>query len=173
MARSDLTVVLGAIPRILEACRTRSVADPPSGVRVSGNQLRILRQLDDRDPAMVGELAEFMGVTASTMSLNLKRLEEAGLISRGRDPADRRVRNVLLTDLGRRIRDRHAPLDPVRVDAVLRALRPDRRARAVDGVALLAEAADRLSARGEAYLHALAGEAPGAVDADSGSSMAP
>lgn len=152
---SDVAHVLGSLPRILEACRTRDVADPDTEVRVSEHQARILRQLDDRDPTMVGELADFMGVTPSTMSLNLKRLEEAGCIRRSRDPDDRRVMNVVLTDTGRRIRDRASLLDPGRVDAMLRSLRPSERKHAVQGLAVLAEAADRLVARGDAYLEAL------------------
>lgn len=158
---SDITRVLTAVPRILEVCRTRGMVDGETGLAVSENQTRILRQLDDRDPTMVGELAEFMGVTPSTMSLNLKRLEEAGLIRRSRDPDDRRVMNVVLTGTGRRIRDRTSLLDPGRVDALLRTLRPRERSQALDGLVLLAEAADRLSTRGDAYIEALTEGVPG------------
>lgn len=169
MSRSDAQVALGAILRLVDACRRRGAtlprpdsepgeaSDAGGSVRVSEKQVRILRQLDDRDPAMVGELADFLGVTPSTMSLNLTRLEAAGLVSRSRDPDDRRVMNVLLTDRGRRLRDAAAPFDPRRTDALLALLRPDERARALDGLALLAEAADRLTARGDAYLDALSG----------------
>lgn len=108
---------------------------------------------------MVGELADFMGVTASTMSLNLKRLEEAGCIRRSRDPQDRRVMNVVLTATGRRIRDRNSLLDPGRVDALLRALGPADRKHATEALALLAGAADRLAARDDVYLEALTGAA--------------
>lgn len=138
----------------------RGVVDPDTGLDVSENQTRILRQLDDRDPTMVGELAEFMGVTPSTMSLNLKRLEDAGYIRRSRDPDDRRVMNVVLTEAGRRIRDRTALLDPARVAALLGSLRPQDRRQALEGLALLAEAADRLSARRGAYLEAFTEDMP-------------
>lgn len=113
---------------------------------VSDHQVRILSHLDGRDPTMVTELAEHMGVTASTMSLNLKRLREAGLVSRERDPNDRRVMNVRLTEEGVLVRDAMRALDPVRVDALLRALGPEGRARAVLGLRLLADAADRVAA---------------------------
>lgn len=106
---------------------------------------------------MVGELAEYLGVTASTMSLNLKRLEAAGLITRTRDPADRRVMNVLLTVEGRSIRDSAPPLDPERVDALLMSMRPDERDRALDGLSVLAEAAARLDAKYARYVRTLAG----------------
>ena len=123
----------------------------------SSDLLRLLRQLDDTDPVMVGELADYLGVTPSTMSLNLKRLEAGGLITRSRDPADRRVMNVLLTDEGRAIRDAAPPLDPSRVDALLMTMRPDEHERALAGLSVLAEAATRLEADHARYVDALAG----------------
>jgi DNA-binding MarR family transcriptional regulator len=152
---SDVDLLLGALPRILAAARSRFVEDPDGGRRVTGHQARVLLKLDENDPTMVGELAEFLGVTPSTMSLTLKRLEEADCITRSRDPDDRRVMNVRLTEAGRRIRDAWSLLDAGRVDALLRQLRPDERTRAMEGLSLLAEGADRLAAQGEAYLEAL------------------
>jgi MarR family transcriptional regulator, organic hydroperoxide resistance regulator len=154
---SDVEIVLGALPRIHEALRTRGYHDAATGAALSEHQLRILANLDDRDPSMVGELAEHMGVTPSTMSLNLTRLERDGFVTRSRDPADRRFMNVRLTEAGRRARDSVALVDADRVDAVLRVLRPDERRRALDGLAVLAEGADRLLALGGEHVEALTG----------------
>jgi DNA-binding MarR family transcriptional regulator len=110
---------------------------------VSDHQARILGHLDGDDPTMVTELAEHMGVTPSTMSLNLKRLRESGLVTSARDPQDRRVMNVRLTEAGVRARDALGGLDPARVDALLRRLGPERRQWAVTGLRLLADAADQ------------------------------
>ena len=63
--------------------------------------------------------------------------------------------NVLLTDQGRGIRDATTLLDPDRVDAMLGGLRSDERKRALDGLAILAAAADDLVARKRAYVEAL------------------
>ena len=156
---SDVDLVLRALPRLRDALRPRAVGSG-SDFGVSEHQLRILGYLDDVDPTMVGELAEAMAVTPSTMSLNLKRLEAGGFIERRRDPADRRVMNVRLTETGRRTRDAVPELDPGRVDALLLMLRPDDRRRAIEGLSLLAEAAHRLGARSEAYVDALAGSPP-------------
>lgn len=90
---------------------------------------------------MVTELADHMGVTPSTMSLNLKRLREAGLVTRERDPDDRRVMNVRLTPEGLHARTALSALDPDRVDAMLRRLGPEARRQALLGLRLLAEAA--------------------------------
>lgn len=143
---SDVGIVLRAYPRIYFACHTRHVRDPLTGHALSAHQASILSHLDPLDPTMVGELAEHLGVTASTMSLNLKRLERAGYVRRDRDPADRRVTNVRLTEDGVRVRDAQTVLDPDRVDRMLRLLEPSRRRAALDGLAALAGAADALVA---------------------------
>ena len=141
---SDLQVVLSTLPRIHEACRARTVLGVPAAEGVSEHQVRILGHLDGTDPTMVTELAEHMGVTASTMSLNLKRLRASGLVTSERDPSDRRVMNVRLTDEGVRVRNALSALDPARVDAMLQRMGPEGRARAVLGLRLLADAAEGL-----------------------------
>ena len=142
---SDVEIVLQTLPRIHFACRARG-GTGPGGKAVSEHQARILRLLDPEDPAMVGELAEAMGVTASTMSLNLTRLEAAGLITRARDPADRRVMNVRLTPSGAEVREATGDLDVGRVDAVLRTLGREERRVVLQGLVALAEAADAVVA---------------------------
>jgi DNA-binding MarR family transcriptional regulator len=112
---------------------------------VSDHQARILSYLDASDPTMVTELAEHLRVTPSTMSLNLKRLRAAGLVSSQRDPDDKRVMNVRLTESGVRTRDALSALDPDRVDAMLRRLGPEGRRKAMEGLRLLAEAADEVA----------------------------
>ena len=154
---SNVDFVVHTLARIGEILRLRSLRAGSGQERVTEHQLRLLRQLDDVDPVMVGELAEYLGVTASTMSLNLKRLEAAGLITRTRDPADRRVMNVLLTKEGRSVRESAPHLDPERVDALLMSMRPDERDRALDGLSILAEAAARLDAEYAWYVRTLAG----------------
>jgi DNA-binding MarR family transcriptional regulator len=144
---SDIAAVLHAFDRILRAGRIRHVADPDGGPHVSAHQAGILAYLDEEDPTMVGELADHLGVTASTMSLTLTRLELAGYIRRDRDPADRRVMNVRLTEAGGRVRGASASLDVDRVDGMLRALLPAQRTDALRGLALLADAADTLIQR--------------------------
>jgi DNA-binding MarR family transcriptional regulator len=141
---SDVETVLHAVPRILFACRERRVRDPGSGKTVSAHRVGILSHLDQEDPTMVGELAEHLGVTASTMSLTLKRLEEVGYVRRDRDPSDRRVTNVRLTEAGTRVRDAQTLLDPERVARMLMTLGPSQRADALRGVRLLMDAADAL-----------------------------
>ena len=157
---SDVDFVLHAMPRIADLLRIRSWDRGRGRGQVTEHQIRLLRQLDHTDPVMVGELAEYLGVTPSTMSLNLKRLEEAGLVTRSRAPEDRRAMNVLLTAEGTALRDSVPAMDPARVDALLTSMRPDDRERAMTGLSLLAEAATRLDADHARYVSALAGDRP-------------
>ena len=158
---SQLHAVLSAYPRIHFACHPRHVREPDAEGGVTAKQADILAHLDDVDPAMVGELADHLGVTDSTMSLNLTRLEDAGYVRRDRDPADRRVMNVRLTEAGVAVRDARRMLDPLRVDAMLRLLSVEERERAVEGLRLLARAADDLVRRGPGAARTHPATAPG------------
>ena len=151
---SDVRRLLSAYPRIYFACRARHVPDPGGGRAVSAHQASILSQLDSVDPTMVGELADHLGVTASTMSLNLTRLEKAGYITRARDPADRRVMNVLLTESGERLRSAQTMLDPERVHRLLHQMDPRTRRDALRGLLLLSDAANSLIRRRRAFIEA-------------------
>jgi DNA-binding MarR family transcriptional regulator len=84
-----------------------------------------------------------MGVTASTMSLAIDRLEDAGYVERARDREDARRLRLLLTDKGRRIREAHSVLDAEKVDAMLAHLNDAERRDAIRGLELLARAASQ------------------------------
>ncbi|MCO1654631.1 MarR family winged helix-turn-helix transcriptional regulator [Pseudonocardia humida] len=57
-------------------------------------------------PLRVSELAEWQGVDKSTMTMQVRRLEERGLVERRPDPRDRRGVLVRATPRGRRVRSR-------------------------------------------------------------------
>jgi MarR family transcriptional regulator, organic hydroperoxide resistance regulator len=132
--------VLDAYPRIYFACHTRHVRDPESGGDVSAHQASILDHLDEIDPMSMTDLAGHMGVTLATMSLAIDRLEDKGYVRRERDAKDGRRVLLRITDAGLRLREAKSVLDPVRVEQVLTRLSPAERARALDGLALLARA---------------------------------
>ena len=87
------------------------------------------------------DLAGHMGVTAATMSLAIDRLERKGYVVRLKDAKDRRRVHVRLTTAGVRVREASSVLDPARVEALVARLADDERDRAVEGLALLARAA--------------------------------
>lgn len=154
---SDTAFFATALARIVHVSRSRGRVDPATGEQLTEKQLRTLSYLDLDDPTMVTELADFIGVTPSTMSLNLSRLESGGYVSRARDPDDRRARNVRLTEAGQRMLDGHRRYDAERVAALLQHVRPEDRKRALDGIAILAEAADAVEATGASQLAGLTG----------------
>lgn len=135
-------------PRVYFACHRRHVRDSVSGRVLSAHQASVLDHLDAVEPTSVSGLAGHMGVTASTMSLTLDRLEAGGFVERRPDEEDQRRVCVRLTVAGERIRQSSSVLDPALVTQLLAVLSDDERNRAVGGLALLAEAAERMGARG-------------------------
>ncbi|MER7208762.1 MarR family transcriptional regulator [Streptosporangium sp. NPDC000239] len=71
-----------------------------AGQPITSQQYAVLGSLQD-GPRRMTELAEEHGVQLPTMTVQINRLEEPGLVARGADPADARVRTVELTDEGR------------------------------------------------------------------------
>lgn len=59
----------------------------------------------DPQPVTAGDLATYTGVSRTGLTEAVNRLESAGLLRRSREPADRRIWNVALTDHGRSITD--------------------------------------------------------------------
>src|SRR3954451_15900084 len=137
-----LTAVMTLYPRIYFACHTRHVRDPQSHRLLSRHQASILDHLDELAPTTVMELAGHMGVTAATMSLSIDRLERKGYVVRLKDAKDRRRVHVRLTTAGVRIREASSVLDPARVEALVARLTEEERTRAIEGLALLARAAE-------------------------------
>ena len=137
--------------QIYFACHTRHVHDPDSGTRVSARQASILSHLDSVEPTPVSELATHLGVTVSTMSISLDRLERQGYIVRARAESDARVRHVRLTAAGERLRTAQKVLEPRLVQAMLSRLSPADRRDALRGLELLGGAAreQTKSRRGE------------------------
>jgi len=135
--------VLELYPRIYFACHTRHARDPESGASVSAHQVSILDHLSANDPTSLAELAAHMGVTASTMSLAIDRLEGEGYVKRARDREDARRLRLLLTAKGQRIREAHSVLDAEKVDAMLARLSAGECNDAIRGLELLARAASQ------------------------------
>lgn len=84
MAKDAVKQVMELYPRIYFACHTRHVRDPQSHRLLSAHQASILDHLDEHEPLSLLDLARHMGVTPSTMSLNIERLVRRGYVSRDR-----------------------------------------------------------------------------------------
>jgi len=139
--------ILGHYPKVYFACHTRHVRDPRTQRRVSVRQVQLLDHLDRIDPTPMSDLARHLGVTASTVSLTADRLEKAGYVVRERDEGDGRRVLLRITDHGEQLRQAHSVLDPTRVRALLATLSGAERDTAVKGLAVLADAATRLTSQ--------------------------
>jgi hypothetical protein len=126
---SGVEIVLKCYPQIYFACHRRHVRDEKTGVALSAHQASVLDHLDDVDGTNLLELARHMGVTASTMSLMVDRLERGGHVTRERSKED--------------------VLEPNLVEAMLGNLDESRRQEALRGLELLAEAAREVVTSGE------------------------
>ncbi|MEP7273772.1 MAG: MarR family winged helix-turn-helix transcriptional regulator [Acidobacteriota bacterium] len=139
----EIEAVLNLYPRIYLACHTRHVRDPLTKALLTAHQASILDHLDEEDPIALFDLAGHLGVTVSTMSLNINRLVQLGYVSRVRSESDARRLELRLTDAGVRIKRAQSVLDPARVGAVLKRLGSAERKAAIRGLGLLADAATR------------------------------
>ena len=147
MSRDGVRAVLEQYPKIFFACHTRHRQDPATRRQLSAHQGSILDHLDDVEPTSVNGLAQHMGVTASTMSISLDRLERKGYVRRTRDSGDARRVLLRLTPAGVRVKQAQSVLEPARVRGMLEQLSEGERADALRGLALLAEAAQRFMAK--------------------------
>jgi DNA-binding MarR family transcriptional regulator len=136
-----MSAVMTLYPRIYFACHMRHVRDPQTQRLLSRHQASILDHLDELEPTTVLDLARHMGVTAGTMSLGIDRLERKGYVVRLKDAKDRRRVHVRLTTAGVRVREASSVLDPARVEMLVARLDEAERTRAIEGLALLARAA--------------------------------
>jgi DNA-binding MarR family transcriptional regulator len=84
-----------AVARLARQLRQHS----PGGL--SPSQWSALVTVEESRSLRIGDLAEREGVSAPTATRLVASLEEAGLLTRSTDPADRRTSYVALTEAGR------------------------------------------------------------------------
>ncbi len=77
-----------------------------AGRELSGNDVHLLRTVAAQGPVRASDLATWQGVDKSTISTQIRRLEERDLVTRRPDPADRRAVLFSATSRGRRLRRR-------------------------------------------------------------------
>jgi DNA-binding MarR family transcriptional regulator len=145
----DVETVLRCYPQIYFACHRRHVRDESTRCEVSAHQASVLDHLDDVEATSLLDLAQHTGVTPSTMSLTIDRLERGGYVTRERSKEDRRCVELRLTASGARIKRQQKVLEPELVAAVLARLDPGRRRQALHGLKLLAEASAEMIRGGD------------------------
>lgn len=102
------------------------------GVTVA--QAAAVETLKVEGPMRMGALCRRLGITPSTLTRNLRRLESAGLVSRVRDAADARANRVGLTAQGRKAAERLEQQEEAFAADILSRLPLERRRRALEGL---------------------------------------
>src|SRR5215212_3391462 len=141
--------VLRYYPQIYLACHVDHVRATSTEWQLSAHDSSILAHLDRHTSTSPRVLADHLGVKPSTLFAAIARLESLGYISSAPSAADRRRRDLTLTDRGAEAMASTSVLDRERVHELLRSLTPDDRAAAIHGLSLLARAARAMKHREE------------------------
>ena len=101
---SEQEELIGCLERIQDGFERRalsSMAEPLISTPLTMQQLKVLTMIAiDPERATGHELAAQLKVSVATMSGLVDRLVEHGMVTRGEDPADRRVRPLSVTPEG-------------------------------------------------------------------------
>ncbi|MDR3106598.1 MAG: MarR family transcriptional regulator [Bifidobacteriaceae bacterium] len=100
--RAELLQQLDSIHAEMQQAGMRSQLAARAESVLTPQQIKVAGLLALNGPLRSSELAAVMGVTRSTMTGLLDRLEQGGLIVRRTDPADARSRPADITERGRR-----------------------------------------------------------------------
>lgn len=128
-------------PRVYMACHTDHVRAASSEAQLSSRDSAILAHLSVGELRNPTGLARHLKVSPSTLSEALAKLSELGYVRIRRDEADERRQKLELTPKGLDAMSRTSVLDYGRVVRLLERLSAKDRKRAIEGLALLADAA--------------------------------
>ena len=95
---------------------------------IQGRHFGVLALLGEEKPLAQVEMSERLGIDRNTMTLLLDDLEGGGLVTRRRDPRDRRAHLVSLTDAGRDVLKKSTALARRTNEEVFAPLSPEERA---------------------------------------------
>lgn len=98
-------------------------------------QSATLEALRAEGPLRLAALGRRLGITPSTLTRNLDRLLDAGLVSREPDPEDARAARIVLTPAGRKAAEEVARREDAFAQGILERLPAERRERALTGLA--------------------------------------
>ena len=85
--------------------RSGHAAEVAQSVGLTPGHMRALLTIAPHEPKPMGALADALHCDASNVTWLVDRLEERGYVERQADPNDRRVRTIVLTEAGERVRE--------------------------------------------------------------------
>lgn len=98
---SDQPAAVAADLRALLRHMNRRLRQQADFGDLTRSQLNVLSLLEREGPATVSDLARAEGVRPQSMGATVAALEEAGLVRREPDPADRRKSSISLSEVAR------------------------------------------------------------------------
>lgn len=101
-ASRKLQAAMAAIVWLLGRAESRAVMLGEAGAELSPVDEQLVRVILANGPVRVTDLAAWQGVDKSTITPQVRRLEERGLVRRSADAADRRAALLSVTARGRR-----------------------------------------------------------------------
>ncbi|GMA49933.1 MarR family transcriptional regulator [Alicyclobacillus contaminans] len=107
---------------------------PTFTMDLSHQAVRALQYIQMTGPVTVQQIAEQLGCAHNTASEILRRLQQKGLIAKGRRTDDERVVEVRLTEVGEQVVLEQTGLDVTRLAARLAQVSAAERQRMVDGM---------------------------------------
>lgn len=141
VSNRDVRLVQVAYPQIYFACHTRHVRRASTATQLSSADSTLLAHLDEDEAVRPTALARHLGLAASTLSAAIARLGALGYVVQERDGKDSRAIELRLSPKGAMAMQASSVLESARVKRMLAGLTTTERARALDGLALLARAA--------------------------------
>lgn len=139
----DVTVAVMAASRLLVAISARALASINASMTLP--QLRALVVLEGCEPLKLAAMAATLGVNPSTAMRMVDRLEDAGLVDRRINPANRREVVLNLTDDGHALVGKVMAHRQAEVSALVARLPAEERAGLVPALRALTRAADELA----------------------------
>ena len=142
MTREPADILLDLYPKIYLACHKQHTMDHETGRILTAKQVALLEHLDLQSPVTLKKLAAHLGVRPATACLAVDRLESQGYVRRTRSTSDRREVCLLLTPAGLAVCQDSSVLDKGRVRKMLAAMDPNELQAGLEGLALIAHAAN-------------------------------
>jgi DNA-binding MarR family transcriptional regulator len=132
-----------AYPRIYLACHSRHQNARSTADRLSQRDASLLAHLEEETAISHADLARHMSVAKSTLSEALTNLEEQGFVVRQAGEQDGRGSFIRRTRKGSVAMSNGSVLEPERLRRLLQTLTPEERQRAIEGLELIAQAAEK------------------------------
>ncbi len=137
----DVLAVQRLYPKLYVACHTTHGRSSEGTSSVTARECAVLSHLCVDPTLSAARLAKHLGVGRSTLSDVVSHLVEQSFLESRQDPHDERKKRLTVTPDGIAAMSAISVLDSRRVGEVLARLTPDERLKAIEGLALLAEAA--------------------------------